>query len=615
MIGEARRGARQGMRYHRPVRTVAMDAAHDATQAREAAAGTRSGRLPSALLRPIGAILVVAFVATLAPFASAQVAPAVPAGAAPPAQAAPSAAHATAAIASAPVQLGPRALVSYFNRPIIEFRGLLLGVGPAERADAARLRVEELLGRGGDGKVTVEDVPQGAVVLIDRQMAFVVVHEDAHAVPGATARSLADLAARRIEQVASETREARDTKFLLRAAMHAALATFVWMITLLLAWALWRWTARHLMRLANAYADRVAVGGAAVVSRDALIASARRVVAVVGVATMLLLTWEWLGVVLGLFPYTRPWSEGLTSFLVTSLLGILVAILRALPELFIAVAIFVIAWFVDRVQRGFFEQVIRGRVVLGLIDRDTATPTRRLVSIAVWLFAIAMAYPYIPGSDTDAFKGLSVLIGLMVTVGASGIVGQAMAGLILMYTRTFRPGEYIRVADREGTVTRMGGFTTFVRTGLGEELALPNAFVLGNVVTNFSRETRGPGFMLDVPVTIGYDAPWRQVHALLLEAASRTQGVRAEPEPRVYQTALSDFYVEYRLVCQASAADPQARAALASSLRAAIQDAFNAAGVQIMSPHYLGDPAHPKVVPPERWQGRAGSERKSGSEP
>lgn len=587
------------------MRTEVLPAADRARHAGDATAGAASVRFPTRAWRAIGPVLVVALGTAFAPLACAQVASTVPADAAQPVPAAPPVAHAAAAVVPAPVPLGPRALVSYFNRPIVEFRGSLLGVGPSERADAARLRIEELLGRGGDAKITVEDVPQGAVVLIDRQMAFVVVHEDAHAVPGATARSLADLAARRLEQVAIETREARDTKFLLRASMHAALATFVWLIALLLAWALWRWTARHLMRLANAYADKVAVGGAAVVSRDALIASARRLVAIVGAATMLLLTWEWLGVVLGLFPYTRPWSEGLTSFLVTSLLGILVAVVRALPELFIAVAIFAIAWFVDRVQRGFFEQVIRGRVVFGLIDRDTATPTRRLVSLAIWLFAIAMAYPYIPGSDTEAFKGLSVLIGLMVTVGASGIVGQAMAGLILMYTRTFRPGEYIRVADREGTVARMGAFTTFVRTGLGEELALPNAFVLGNVVTNFSRETHGPGFMVDVAVTIGYDAPWRQVHALLLEAASRTGGVAADPKPKVYQTALSDFYVEYKLVCQASAADPQARAALVSALHAAIQDAFNAAGVQIMSPHYLGDPAHPKVVPPERWEGKA----------
>lgn len=496
-----------------------------------------------------------------------------------------------------------QATVAYFNRPIVEFRGPLLGVGPAERARAAEARIDELLQRGGDGKVAVEDVPQGAVVLIDGQMAFVVVNEDAHALPGATARSIAERAATRLERVIAETRESRDARFLGRAALRAAIATIVWIAALALAALLWRWSARRLMRVADEHAEKLAVGGAAVVSREGLIHFARRVVAFVGVLTLVLLTWEWLGYVLGLFPYTRPWSEGLTSFLVSTALGILVAIARALPELFIAIAIFVIAWFVDRLQRGFFDQIASGRVAWGALDRDSAPATRRLVTIAIWLFAAAMAYPYIPGSETEAFKGLSVLIGLMVSVGASGIVAQAAAGLILMYTRTFRPGEYIRVADREGTVVRMGMFTTAVRTGLGEELALPNAFVLGNVVTNYSRAAQGRGFVVDTTVTIGYDAPWRQVHALLVEAASKTEGVLAEPKPQVFQVALSDFYVEYRLVCQALALDAVRRAELMSALHASILDAFNAAGVQIMSPHYMTDPAHAKVVPRERWQG------------
>jgi len=144
-------------------------------------------------------------------------------------------------------------------------------------------------------------------------------------------------------------------------------------------------------------------------------------------------------------------------------------------------------------------------------------------------------------------------------------------------------------------------FTTRMRTGMGEELTLPNSMVLGTVTKNYSRATRGAGFIVDALVTIGYDAPWRQVHALLEEAARRTPGIAAEPAPRVFQTSLDDFYVQYRVVCQAEATDPRARADIASMLHAAIQDAFNEHGVQIMSPHYLGDPERAKVVPPARW--------------
>jgi small-conductance mechanosensitive channel len=221
--------------------------------------------------------------------------------------------------------------------------------------------------------------------------------------------------------------------------------------------------------------------------------------------------------------------------------------------------------------------------------------------MAVWVFALVMAYPYIPGSDSDAFKGLSVLIGLMVSIGGSGIVGQAASGLILMYTRTFRPGEYVRIGDNEGTIVEMGMFTSRIRTGLGEELTLPNALVLGSVTKNYSRAIRGPGFVVDTTVTIGYDTPWRQVHAMLIDAARRTKGVLGEPAPRVFQIGLSDFYVEYRLVCQAIPSEPRPRAEVISELHANVQDVFNEHGVQIMSPHYLGDPAEAKVVPEARW--------------
>jgi len=211
-----------------------------------------------------------------------------------------------------------------------------------------------------------------------------------------------------------------------------------------------------------------------------------------------------------------------------------------------------------------------------------------------------MAYPYLPGSDSDAFKGVSVLVGIMITLGGSNLIGQGASGLILMYSRTLRVGEYVRVSDQEGTVTEMGAFTTKIRTGLGEEVTIPNAVVLGTTTKNYSRAVKGHGYVLDTTVTIGYDTPWRQVQSLLLAAASRTEGVLPDPEPRVFQTALSDFYVEYRLVTQAVPELPRPRAEVLSALHANVLDVFNEAGVQIMSPHYLADPAEPKVVPPAR---------------
>ena len=227
--------------------------------------------------------------------------------------------------------------------------------------------------------------------------------------------------------------------------------------------------------------------GTEIVQRERVLEAIHFGMRVVFWALALLFTYQWLGFVLARFPYTRPWGEGFASFLVDTLFDMLSAVAGSVPGLIVAVLIFVLAHFANGVLRSFFDGVQSGRLKLNWIDSDSVRPTRRLVTIAVWLFAVAMAYPYIPGADTDAFKGLSVLLGLMVSVGASGIVGQAASGLILMYTRTFRPGEYVRVADHEGTVVALGMFTTRVRTGMGEELTLPNSMVLGAVTRNYSR--------------------------------------------------------------------------------------------------------------------------------
>jgi len=265
------------------------------------------------------------------------------------------------------------------------------------------------------------------------------------------------------------------------------------------------------------------------------------------------------------------------------------------------IAILLIARLIIRLASLFFDRVARGKITIGGLDADTVAPTRRIFQFVVWAFAAALAYPYLPGSDTEAFKGVSVLFGLAVSIGASSLVGQAVSGLILTYTRAFRPGEYVRIGDTEGTVVGMGAFATRVRTGLGEEVLVPNNLGLQNSTRNFSRAAPGPGFMVNSGVTIGYSTPWRQVHAMLEEAARRTSGIDRDPAPYVRQTALADFYVEYRLIAHSLIDDPTERINMLSGLHANIQDVFNEHGVQIMSPHYMTDPAEVQVVARERW--------------
>jgi small-conductance mechanosensitive channel len=329
---------------------------------------------------------------------------------------------------------------------------------------------------------------------------------------------------------------------------------------------------------------------------------AHNAVRLAGWAIGLFLVYVWLTFALRRFPYTRPWAEALFEFFLNVVGTIGNAAAQAIPGLVFVVVIVVITRAAVHWLKIFLLRVESGRVQIGWLDADTAAPTRRILTTVLWLFALAMAYPYLPGSGSEAFKGLSVLVGVMISIGASGIVGQAAGGLMITYTHTLRLGEFVRIGDTEGTVTDLGIFATRIRTGLGEEVTLPNAYVVANTIKNYSRMlSSATGFALSAHVTIGYSTPWRQVHAMLIQAAQRTAGVLAEPKPFVVQTALSDFYVEYRVVCCAGPEGPKQRALAMDALHANIQDVFNENEVQIMSPHYMMDPAHPQIVPKDKW--------------
>lgn len=493
------------------------------------------------------------------------------------------------------------AKVVVFNRPIVHFRAAFLGMPAIERAATARERIILLLDRATAGVVTVEPAPQGAVIRIDGAFAFIVSHEDVDAIAGESAMLVAENAAGTLRQAIAETHEARSLRTMAIASGWAAAATVVLLVLLVLLRRVLRFAHRRLSQFADSVVVSLRSGEGEIARPQRLLSAILGIVNVSGWLIALLLVYQWLGFVLRRFPFTRPWGEQLAGFLVDTTVGMLEAVARAMPGLAVAIVIFVVAHWLAAVLRHFFQGVEKGQIAVDWLAPDTARPTRKLVTIVIWLFALAMAYPYLPGSDTDAFKGISVLLGLMVSVGSSGLVAQAASGLIMMYTHTYRRGEYVRINDNEGTVVDVGMFTLRIHTGLGEELTLPNSLVMGAVTRNYSRAVSGPGYILDTTVTIGYDAPWRHVEALLIDAAVRTSGVLTAPAPRVFQTSLSDFYVEYRLVCHAIPSEPRPRAEILSLLHANIQDVFNESGVQIMSPHYLGDPAEPKIVPKAKW--------------
>ncbi|CAO3303811.1 MULTISPECIES: mechanosensitive ion channel family protein [Pseudomonas] len=508
---------------------------------------------------------------------------------------------------AAPPQAGPEiegviaepAPLTVINRTVLVFRATLLGETPKVRAQRAKKVIEETLQETNDLEVRVDPILRSYLVLLGGRRAFIVTPLDA-AADSITAGEAAEQAAENLRLVVEETRQARSLRFLLTAIGYSAAATLVFFMLVKAAGYCRRKLLGLLPKLMGKHSERLKVGHTQVFDLQNLYYLIDRSLWLLYWLVVLLFCYQWLGFVLSQFPYTRSWGESLNIHLMELLNYLVSGILRAMPGLVVALSIF----FIARGISAFSKRVLRRMArpgTLKWLTAETLQPTMRLTSLAIWLFALVMAYPYLPGSGTDAFKGLSVLLGLMISLGATSVIGQGAAGLILTYTRTMRVGEFVRVGDYEGTVTEVGIFTTSIRTGLGEVLTLPNSMITGSVTKNYSRIVEGPGYVVDTVVTIGYDTPWRQVEAMLLEAARRTDGVLQTPAPQVFQTALSDFYPEYRLVAQAIPSEPRPRAQLLSLLHANIQDVFNEYGVQIMSPHYLGDPEQPKWVPKEQW--------------
>lgn len=487
------------------------------------------------------------------------------------------------------------------NRTVHVFRDSLGDFSPEERAKVARGHIERALSASGQGWTSASPSANGIVVELDGRAMFTVVPGDVQKDSGDTAGSLANQATRTLHKVWSESRERGESGPSMTALLRVAAAFVALALLLMLLARVSRSASAFFTRQIGKRLGNLANDGIGAHLSGMFLGLVARLGAILAWVVALIAVFAFVTFALGQFAVTRPVAEHLTDSIDGALGAGLRAAADAIPGVFVAIVIFLIARVTTQVSRAVFDRVASGQMRVGALDAHTAPATRHLVNAAIWLFALAMAYPYLPGAHTEAFKGLSVLLGIMVSIGASGLVGQIASGLILVYTRALLVGEYVRIQDCEGTVTELGLCVTRLQTGTGEEIALPNSLVINHVTRNFSRNVDRGGFILDTAVTIGYDTPWRQVHAMLLRAAATVTSLRRDPAPFVVQSALSDFYVEYRLVVQVGAEMRARRPQVLSDLNAAIQDEFNRNDVQIMSPHYRSDPESPKIVPPSQW--------------
>jgi len=453
----------------------------------------------------------------------------------------------------------------------------------SERAGrtAERLKRLAFTPDAGPANITMDDREYGTEIKAGKDLLLLVTDDDAkHA---HVSRSLlAKYYVGQIREAITLVRQQHSGKFLLRAAIYGVVTLLVYVG---LVWLVVMASRRLLRRLERREVPLVKgikiqqseiLGGERITS---LIAWAIRVGRIVLLFT---LTWVFLGAEFNYFPWTREHGRQLLDYVITPVYFVGTALVNYLPKLFYIAVIVTVMYCVMKFIALLARELERGNIRIAGFYPEWIQPTYKLVRFLLIAFTAVLIYPYLPGENSPAFKGVGLFLGVLVSLGSTSAVANVVAGSILTYTRGFRVGDWVRIGDNLGEVISQATLATHLRTIKNEEIIIPNSVVLNSHVINYTLLAQSNGLILHTSVTIGYDAPWRHVHQLLIEAALKTQYILSTPAPFVLQNALQDSYVQYEI--NAYTDNPAEMITTYSHLHENIQDCFFAAGVEIMSP-------------------------------
>lgn len=301
-----------------------------------------------------------------------------------------------------------------------------------------------------------------------------------------------------------------------------------------------------------------------------------------------------------LLPWTKQFTIGILSFIVTPFKNILHNFWAFIPNLITILVILIFTRLIIRLVKFFKREVEKETLKIPGFYADWALPTFNILRVLIILFTIIAIWPYLPGSGSQVFQGVSVLFGIVFSLTSASSLANFMAGLTLTYTRAFKLGDRVKIGEVTGDIIEKSMLVTKIRTIKNEEITVPNTKIMNSEVINYSTCAPDLGLIMHTTVTIGYDAPWRQVHQLLVDAAGNTEHILKDPKPFVLQTALNDFYISYQL--NAFTRKPNDMAVIFSMLHQNIQDSFNNAGVEIMSPHYKSIRDGNTIAIPEEYR-------------
>jgi small-conductance mechanosensitive channel len=361
-----------------------------------------------------------------------------------------------------------------------------------------------------------------------------------------------------------------------------------WIVFAVIVWAVLRavgWVSRRTRVMLQAAGRASKYRGLYLLLGRQLVALVLGLVKLAGAVVLLVFFSSLLTFSFSLFQATSGISTSLLQYLTMAARTVLTNMAGYLPNLGVVIVVSAVTYYVVKLMRVIFRGLEDQIIELPGFHPDWAKPTMDLLAALIVMFALVVVFPYLPGGNSPAFRGVSIFIGVLLSLGSGSAMGNMVAGVILTYMRPFKVGDRVEVGNMIGDVISKNLLVTRLKTIKNVEIIIPNGTVLATHISNYSAQAEASGLILHTTVTIGYDTPWRKVHELLIHAAVSTEGILSEPRPFVFQTALNDSYVSYEI--NAYTRQPNRMQEIYSRLHANIQESFNAAGVEIMSPSYF----------------------------
>lgn len=340
------------------------------------------------------------------------------------------------------------------------------------------------------------------------------------------------------------------------------------------------------MRKSSRYIGGFKIGNYEVIKPERMRRIIRLVLKGLKWVLILIIVYISLPTIFSIFPATEGIATTLFGYVLNPLKNLFLGIIGYIPEFITIVVILAVVHYFVRFLKSFAVEASNGTIELPGFYPEWAIPTFNLLRIVIYVFALILIFPYLPGSDSPVFQGVSIFLGLLISLGSTSAIGNMVAGLVITYMRPYKIGDRVKIGDNVGDVIEKNLLVTRIKTTKNEDVSIPNSSILTGSTINYSAN-EADGLILYTTVTIGYDVSWRLVHQLLVDAALLTPNVESDPKPFVLQTSLDDFYVSYQINLFTKNANTQAK--VYSDLHANIQDKFAEAGVEIMSPHYRAE--------------------------